>query len=1069
MKLFKKQIIGCTIISSIVGQMVTLSAMGVWIGIISVATPFERAIAATNRFENIKNKYQTDDPNNNRGDDAKLNQTMTKYRNQQNSQPNLENKVIQKYYINNSQNSDEVDLSAYSDNSADAKQRIEDSISLSRQISQGATAPSTNANGAINTQYNKNGVELSKSESEGYKAKLDENGVSSNSINQDEYTSSEINHSQTTFEGDQHYGDETKFYESGRSKLSGLKSGTASDATAYQTIQGIKEFNEPPELNPRDNMFDYGFGEVNDAVNGSGNWMASCSDSATDVTREFTTTQSTNHLCMKPLTSNDFFCEVERSAPVILDAIVYVAGQGKNFLTVEYDLTNQSLKTISPTDSAATELNIEGSSLEGFCEGETSKINRVNIGTWSGTSLAGKIDESTKITELQTPSCSNGLKGIIQVEDTRKDEGDTEWILNAQVRYRFTGQVGEDKQYPEGCYDAVDPAIKEVNGLSGLGSPFNNGTVGGTVNDGEVIDEDGNKSVYPYSLCRFDSYTNMIVNDAGLPQEVLDTVPPWYEGDTGNKTWRVNLKGFTCDPTGGYDYCVVTKRATDEELAQGMTDETECYSWDEIKSQPNQCADYEADSQCKIVSETCAEGWGWDRPDGQSDLCFAQTVEYQCDEDTTSTVTSQVTSNSCAATLPCIGGDCETANSEVNDQFADALAMASVIQHMEDGMNCTDPSDPSTCTIFEGEGKFCSWEPTGLGNDCCEAPDGINIYDYAQAAYGMLQGDAFIAGLDGTSNAFVGSYQSLRQPIADAASTAGQAASDAWGAATSAFTDVASSAAGTTAGQVTDTTGAAVDIFSDQAIEQLQQQAMNYVRDSLPDALSDALFETLAEDTASNAAGDAVLSEGATQAVSILGYAYGAYMVYQYIKLALNLLTACHEYEMDMGVRIATKQCIKVDNKYCAKDGLGICYSRRQDYCCYDSILSRIIMEQASPMLGHDLKAYSDEKIDGSKLRSCPGLTPDQLSNLDWNKIDLSEWISIMIESGIADFEQDVDKLTGSGRMLNNTGRESAIERTKNRANEASLADRAVESRKLLDDDEIDCSIVPRPLACYYK
>ena len=84
MKLFKKQIIGCTIISSIVGQMVTLSAMGVWIGIISVATPFERAIAATNRFENIKNKYQTDDPNNNRGDDAKLNQTMTKYRNQQN-------------------------------------------------------------------------------------------------------------------------------------------------------------------------------------------------------------------------------------------------------------------------------------------------------------------------------------------------------------------------------------------------------------------------------------------------------------------------------------------------------------------------------------------------------------------------------------------------------------------------------------------------------------------------------------------------------------------------------------------------------------------------------------------------------------------------------------------------------------------------------------------------------------------------------------------------------------------------------------------------------------------------
>lgn len=126
-------------------------------------------------------------------------------------------------------------------------------------------------------------------------------------------------------------------------------------------------------------------------------------------------------------------------------------------------------------------------------------------------------------------------------------------------------------------------------------------------------------------------------------------------------------------------------------------------------------------------------------------------------------------------------------------------------------------------------------------------------------------------------------------------------------------------------------------------------------------------------------------------------------------------------------------------------------------------------MEQASPMLGHDLGAHSGEFIDGSDIRSCPGLTPDQLSHLDWNQIDLSEWISIMLESGIASYDQDVDNLTGSGRNLNNEGQEDAISRTKEKANETNLADRARESKRLLKDDKVDCSYNPRPFSCYFS
>lgn len=703
------------------------------------------------------------------------------------------------------------------------------------------------------------------------------------------------------------------------------------------------------------------------------------------------------------------------------------------------------------------------------------------------------------------PAVSEALevnKGLLNFDWTLRygEAGEGDIIIKLQLENPDgTGFGYHYIQTPEGCYDAVAPELKSVNGLSGFevdsiedgssgsstymctqegpdmicGDPlgYNPSTCSSVSHNNYMCTKTAGSTEtqgdYPYSFCRFDSYTNLEVGDGNLPPSMLATVLPWYEGDDGNKTWKVNLDGFKCDPTGGVDYCVITKRVTDEELAMGLEHEKECYSWDDIENLQNQCEPLNDDPQCTEVEKTCAEGWLWKR-DGQEDICFAYTTEYQCKEDISHTVTSTVTENSCAATLPCIGGDCDTANQEANDQFADALAMATVIQHMEDGMNCEDPSDPSTCTIFEGEGKFCSWEPSGLGNDCCEAPDGVDIYEYAKAAYGMLQADTFVAGLDGTSNAVVGGYQSLREPIANAATTAGEAVSDAYSAFTSTFTDAASTAAGNAAGEVVDASGASIDILSDKAIEKLKQQTMNYMRDALPDALSDALFDT-ATDTATGAAGDAVLSEGASQAVTVIGYVYAAYMVYQYIKLALNLLTACHEYEMDMGVRIATKQCIKVGKKYCAEDALGVCYLRRQDYCCYDSILSRIIMEQASPMLGHDLEQYAEEIIDGSKIRSCPGLTPDQLSSMDWNKIDLSEWINIMIESGIADFDQDMEKLTGSGRMLNNEGRENIVERTTQRAEDAELSERAIETRTIIKADDIDCSYIPRPLACYFN
>jgi len=173
----------------------------------------------------------------------------------------------------------------------------------------------------------------------------------------------------------------------------------------------------------------------------------------------------------------------------------------------------------------------------------------------------------------------------------------------------------------------------------------------------------------------------------------------------------------------------------------------------------------------------------------------------------------------------------------------------------------------------------------------------------------------------------------------------------------------------------------------------------------------------------------------------------------KHLRRGFNICCHYRLYTFSIQLRIATKQCIPVGEKYCANDALGICYIGRQDHCCYDSIVG----------------PHTGEFIDGSDIRSCPGLTPDQLSHLDWNKIDLSEWISIMLESGISSYDQGVDKLTGSGRTLNNYGREDAITRNKDKVNNTNLADRARESKRLLKDDKVDCSYNPRPFSCYFN
>jgi conjugal transfer mating pair stabilization protein TraN len=71
---------------------------------------------------------------------------------------------------------------------------------------------------------------------------------------------------------------------------------------------------------------------------------------------------------------------------------------------------------------------------------------------------------------------------------------------------------------------------------------------------------------------------------------------------------------------------------------------------------------------------------------------------------------------------------------------------------------------------------------------------------------------------------------------------------------------------------------------------------------------------------------------------------------------------------------------------------LGKCMENKKAYCCFNSKISRVIMQQGKNQLGKEWG--SPETPD------CKGFTPDELAKLQFDKMDLNE-IAIDIEAQV--------------------------------------------------------------------
>jgi conjugal transfer mating pair stabilization protein TraN len=170
-------------------------------------------------------------------------------------------------------------------------------------------------------------------------------------------------------------------------------------------------------------------------------------------------------------------------------------------------------------------------------------------------------------------------------------------------------------------------------------------------------------------------------------------------------------------------------------------------------------------------------------------------------------------------------------------------------------------------------------------------------------------------------------------------------------------------------------------------------------------------------------AGGAQIGGGAAMIGTAITWIGAAYAIYSITTTLIRIIYACESSEYTLDTDRQLKECHGLGS-YCASNILGLCIERKEGYCCFNSPLARIMNEQIRPQLGISWGT--------AKAPQCQGLTIAQLGSVDWSRVDLSEWVALLTQSGLQATPSSVtvDSLTGSGNALATGGsRINAIDR----------------------------------------
>lgn len=381
------------------------------------------------------------------------------------------------------------------------------------------------------------------------------------------------------------------------------------------------------------------------------------------------------------------------------------------------------------------------------------------------------------------------------------------------------------------------------------------------------------------------------------------------------------------------------------------------------------------------------------------DNCYVNDVTYDCGKDIVVRQPTAVTGYKCAGGIACRGTECIDADYQVNTNFARVQALMNSVQNIQQDMKCTGldengkplENEDINCKVFTGTAGWCKKAGGGVQN-CCKPVPGVGLFDYLTAFYNVMNLTSADKGLMGQINVTTqgDALTSITGSFAELARK-GESAMSGW---FSGFSETFSKFTSNFTGMLKEAT----DVFEPalKTLQNIRTTVTDTVRNALKTVLEKAGvnfgqpaagtatsegINKMTEETTNQAASN--LLAGGAAVMSVISWAYTAYTMF---RLAVSMIYKCEDQEYEM-------------------------FSKREIGSCHQSPLSRILNEQIKAQgVGEDGGSWGEPKNP-----RCGGVDLRDLDQVNWDRVDLSEWTSMLAANHLLASMKDMTFATTTG------------------------------------------------------
>lgn len=386
----------------------------------------------------------------------------------------------------------------------------------------------------------------------------------------------------------------------------------------------------------------------------------------------------------------------------------------------------------------------------------------------------------------------------------------------------------------------------------------------------------------------------------------------------------------------------------------------DCWEWqkDYVCASGNvtsSCDVLRQDATCTQTATSCVDT----RPDGS---CSARDYEFRC----VTAPASTSTQTNCGTQTFCVDGNCFDTSSPPDTDFAKAIAYKELTR------------EATNLDLFKGEAEFCRDNP--LAN-CCKTQGGGET-----SRNDVVMREASTAALKfgGSAIYTYGSFYVYNALYSNGMKALGDTFASAMG---------GQAAGGGAVGAVGAGGAGFMTNFSVVGLE------FTFASETM------VVYETVYEGGQAVGQVATIVEEG----LSFVGFDPWS-LVLMVVIMVIMEMSKCEEEEMMLAMKRRQGLCHRVGN-WCSKDILGGCWEKKEGWCCFPSKLGRIVQEQGREQLG---KSWGS-----AENPDCSGFTLDELSQLKFDQMDLSEFLKdINPTARIEDFLKNATA-NASGRVQN--------------------------------------------------